>query len=78
MPALRLIPNARTFLRAVVGTGLQTREKHMNAVHNPVLKALGLDGDEAFNRAVQEAKLLPPGLGPDQVTLGRSGEFIIA
>lgn len=78
MPALRLIPNARTFLRAVVGTGMQTREKHLNAVHNPVLKALGMDGDAAFNRAVQEAKLLPYGLGPDQVKLGRTGEFIIA
>ena len=78
MPALRLIPNARTFLRTVVGTGMQTREKHLNAVHNPVLKALGMDGDAAFNRAVQEAKLLPYGLGPDRVKLGRTGEFIIA
>ncbi len=78
MPALRLIPNARNFLRAVVGTGMQTREKHTNAVHNPVLRALGMESDEAFNRAVQEAKLLPPGLGPDQVTLSRTGEFVIA
>lgn len=78
MPALRLIPNARNFLHAVVGAGMHTREKHMNAIHNPVLKALGMDGDEAFNRAVQEAKLLPPGLGPDRVTLGRSGEFVIS
>jgi acyl-[acyl-carrier-protein] desaturase len=78
MPALRLIPNARTFLRAVVGSGMQTREKHINAVHNPVLRALGMESDEAFNRAVQEAKLLPPGLGPDQVALSRTGEFVIA
>lgn len=78
MPALRLIPNARTFLRAVIGSGMQTREKHINAVHNPVLRALGMDSDEAFNRAVQEAKLLPPGLGPDQVALSRTGEFVIA
>ena len=78
MPALRLIPNARTFLRAVVNSGMQTREKHINAVHNPVLRALGMESDEAFNRAVQEAKLLPPGLGPDQVALSRTGEFVIA
>ena len=78
MPALRLIPNARNFLRAVVGTGMHTREKHVNAVHNPVLRALGMESDEAFNRAVQEAKLLPPGLGPDQVKLSRTGEFVIA
>ena len=78
MPALRLIPNARNFLRAVISTGMQTREKHVNAVHNPVLRALGMESDEAFNRAVQEAKLLPPGLGPDQVRLSRTGEFVIA
>lgn len=78
MPALRLIPNARSFLRAVISTGMQTREKHVNAVHNPVLRALGMESDEAFNRAVQEAKLLPPGLGPDRVSLSRTGEFVIA
>ncbi|HEV2662616.1 MAG TPA: acyl-ACP desaturase [Ktedonobacteraceae bacterium] len=78
MPALRLIPHARTFLHAVVGAGLHKRERYQSVVHNPILKALGLDDDEAFNRAIQEAKLLPAGFGPDQITLGRSGEFVIS
>jgi acyl-[acyl-carrier-protein] desaturase len=77
MPSLRLIPNARSFIRAVARTGLHTAEKHLHLIHNPILKSLGLDDNEAFNRAVQAAKLLPAGLGPDQVKLGRSGEFVI-
>jgi len=36
-----------------------------------------LEDDEAFSRAVQASKLLPAGLGPDQVKLGRNGEFVI-
>jgi len=43
-----------------------------------VLKSPGLKDSEAFNRAVQAAKLLPASLGPDQVKLGRTGEFVIA
>jgi acyl-[acyl-carrier-protein] desaturase len=77
MPSLRLIPNARNFIRAVAKTGLHTAEKHMNFIHNPILKSLGLEDNEAFNRAVQAAKLLPEGLGPNQVKLGRNGEFVI-
>ena len=78
MPSLRLIPNARNFVHAVAKTGLHTAERHLKFIHNPVLKSLGLEDSEAFNRAVQAAKLLPIGLGPDQVKLGRTGEFVIA
>jgi len=78
MPSLRLIPNARSFVRAVHQTGIHTAERHKQFIHNPVLKSLGLEDDEAFNRAVQAAKLLPEGLGPDQVKLGRTGEFVLA
>ena len=78
MPSLRLIPNARNFIHAVAKTGLHTAERHLKFIHNPVLKSLGLEDNEAFNRAVQAAKLLPEGLGPDQVKLGRTGEFVIA
>jgi len=78
MPSLRLIPNARQFIRAVARTEIHNAEKHKTFIHNPVLKSLGLEDDEAFNRAVQAAKLLPEGLGPDQVKLGRTGEFVIA
>jgi len=77
MPSLRLIPDAREFIRAVAKTRLHTGERHRLFVHNPILQSLGLEDDEAFNRAVQAAKLLPAGLGPDRVKLGRSGEFVI-
>ncbi len=78
MPSLRLIPNARSFLRAVARTEIHNAEKHTTFIHNPVLKSLGLENNEAFNRAVQAAKLLPAHLGPDRVKLGRTGEFVIA
>lgn len=78
MPSLRLIPNARNFIRAVAKTGIHNAERHLQFIHNPVLKSLGLEDHEAFNRAVQAAKLLPASLGPDQVRLGRTGEFVIA
>lgn len=78
MPSLRLIPNARNFIHAVAQTGIHTAERHLKFIHNPVLKSLGLEDNEAFNRAVQAAKLLPAGLGPDTVKLGRTGEFVIA
>jgi acyl-[acyl-carrier-protein] desaturase len=78
MPSLRLIPNARHFIRAVARTEIHNAEKHKTFIHNPVLKSLGLEDNDAFNRAVQAAKLLPAGLGPDQVKLGRTGEFVIA
>jgi len=77
MPSLRLIPNARDFIRAVAKTKLHTGERHLLFVHNPILKSLGLEDNEAFNRAVQAAKLLPAGMGPNQVKLGRNGEFVI-
>jgi acyl-[acyl-carrier-protein] desaturase len=78
MPSLRLIPNARNFIRAVAKTEIHNAEKHKTFIHNPVLKALGLEDNDAFNRAVQAAKLLPANLGPDRVRLGRTGEFVIA
>ena len=78
MPSLRLIPSRRAFIHAMAKTGQHTAEKHLAFIHNPVLKSLGLEDNEAFNRAVQAAKLLPASLGPDQVKLGRTGEFVIA
>lgn len=78
MPSLRLIPNRREFIRAVNRTSLHNAEIHHNQIHNPVLRALGLEDDAAFNRAVQEAKLLPQGLGPEHVALGKDGHFVIS
>ena len=78
MPSLRLIPSRRAFIHAMAKTGQHTAEKHLVFIQNPVLKSLGLEDNEAFNRAVQAAKLLPANLGPDRVKLGRTGEFVIA
>jgi acyl-[acyl-carrier-protein] desaturase len=77
MPSLRFIPNSRAFLRAVRRTGLYSSNIHRKKVHNPVLKSLGLDGHEAFEKAVQLARKLPANLGPDSVTLSRTGEWVL-
>jgi acyl-[acyl-carrier-protein] desaturase len=50
----------------------------MTVVNNPILDALGLEGKRALERGVQEAKKLPPGLGPEHVALSRSGEFVLS
>ena len=77
MPALRFIPNARAFLRAVRRTDFYSEDIHREEVHNPVLKSLGLEGHEAFEKAVQLARRLPEGLSPDSVRLSRTGEWVI-
>ncbi len=78
MPALRFIPNSRAFLRAVKRTGLYSGDIHQEKVHNPLLKSLGLDGDQAFEKAVQLARKLPDYLSPDSTKLSRTGEWVIA
>ncbi len=78
MPALYLIPNASDLKAALERTKLYTPLKHGRSVANPVLDALGLDNKRALERAVQHAKLLPTGLGPEHVALGRSGEFVVS
>jgi len=50
---------------------------HREKVHNPVLKSLGLEGQAAFEKAVQLARQLPEDLGPDAVTLSRTGDWVI-
>ena len=77
MPALRFIPNSRAFLRAVRRTDLYSSKRHREKVHNPVLKSLGLAGEAAFEKAVQLARRLPVGLGPDCISLSRTGEWVV-
>jgi acyl-[acyl-carrier-protein] desaturase len=77
MPALRFIPNTRAFLRAVNRTGFYSAAKHRLLVHNPVLRSLGLESHEAFEKAVQLARKLPEALGPDSVKLSSSGEWVL-
>jgi acyl-[acyl-carrier-protein] desaturase len=77
MPAMRLIPNVRAFLRAIRQTDLYSDALYREKVYNPVLKALGLEGQEAFEKAVQLARQLPADLGPDSVTLSRTGHWVL-
>ena len=77
MPSLLGIPNSRHFLRAVNRTNFYSTPLHREKVHNPVLKALGLEDHEAFERAVQFARKLPENLGPDSVRLSRLGEWVV-
>jgi acyl-[acyl-carrier-protein] desaturase len=78
MPALYLIPNETEMREALARTKLYTPLKHARSVANPVLEALGLENKRALERAVQAAKLLPPGCGPEHVAMGRSGEFVVS
>lgn len=78
MPALSLIPNASDLAAFMQRTLMHTPLKQVRFVQNPILDALGLQGRRALERAVQESKLLPAGLGPEHVVLGRTGEFVIA
>jgi acyl-[acyl-carrier-protein] desaturase len=78
MPALHLIPDASALAAAMERTLLHTPLKQVRSVNNPILDALGFKNRRALERAVQEAKRLPAGLGPEHVALGQSGEFVLA
>lgn len=76
MPALRYLPNVRHFLRAVRRTGFYSRTIHHEKVLTPILKSLGLDGQEAFEKAVTAARRLPAEYDPDSQVLSKTGEWI--
>lgn len=78
MPALYLLPDQDEMKAALERTKLYTPLKHGRSVANPVLDALGFDNKRALEHAVQQAKLLPAGLGPEHVALSRTGEFVIS
>ncbi len=52
--------------------------KQVRHVNNPILNTPGLENRRALERAVQQSKLLPAGLGPEHVVLGRAGEFVVS
>jgi acyl-[acyl-carrier-protein] desaturase len=78
MPALTLIPNTGELAAAMERTLLHTPLKQVRKVNNPILDSLGLANKRALERAVQRAKLLPAGLGPEHVALSRTGEFVVS
>lgn len=78
MPSLTLIPDGAALAAAMERTRIHTPLTHARHVSNPILDALGLKNRRALDRAVQSAKRLPPGLGPEHVALGRDGEYVLA
>jgi acyl-[acyl-carrier-protein] desaturase len=78
MPAWRYIPNRRQFIRGLLRTKLYTKDSHEVKIQNPVLKLLGLDGYDEFEKAVQLSRKLPVNLGPDDVKLSRAGEWVVS
>ncbi len=78
MPALSLIPNGSELAAAMERALIHTPRTQIRCVNNPVLDALGLENRRALERAVQASKLLPAGLGPEYVALGRAGEFVVS
>jgi hypothetical protein len=77
MPALRFIPNARAYLRAVRRTNLYSADIHAEKVHKPLLKSLGLENHDAFEQAARLSHNLPTHVSPDAVKCSRAGEWII-
>ena len=79
--SIKGVPRAERRARvnnAMERTRIHTPLTHARHVSNPILDALGLKNRRALDRAVQNAKRLPPGLGPEHVALGRDGEFVLA
>jgi len=78
MPALDLLPNEDAFKAAVERTRLVTPIKFGRAIANPILDCLGFENRRALERAVQATRILPPGLGPQELAIGRNGELVLS
>jgi acyl-[acyl-carrier-protein] desaturase len=78
MPAIDLIPNASELKEAMERTLLHTPRNQVREVNNPILKAMGFRNKKALEQAVQQAKMLPDGLGPEHVTVSDTGEFVLS
>ena len=78
MPVLRLLPNTRAFLRSIKRTGLYNSRIHKEKIYNPLLKSLGLDDQQAFEKAGQLARTLPSDVSPECIKLCRTGQREIA
>lgn len=78
MPALHLIPDAADLEAAMRRTRLHTPRNQVTEVNNPILNALGIENKKALERAVQNAKMLPGGLGPEHTVLSQSGEWVLS
>ncbi|MBI3250194.1 MAG: acyl-ACP desaturase [Deltaproteobacteria bacterium] len=65
MPAMRFIPNGRAYLRAVRRTNLYSAGIHKEKVHDPLLKSLGWDSQDAFEQAASGTHALSDALDPD-------------
>lgn len=78
MPALRFLPNSRVFLRTIKRTGLYSSSVHKEKIHEPLLKSLGLEDHQAFEKAAQLSHSLPLHFDPERTKLCRTGEWEIS
>jgi len=78
MPALNFIPDAANLEAAMRRTKIHTPRKQVMDVNNPVLNALGYENKRALERAVQAAKMLPSGLGPEHTVLSHTGNWVLS
>ena len=78
MPALDFIPDAENLELAMRRTKIHTPRKQVVEVNNPVLNALGFENKRALERAVQAAKMLPAGLGPEHTVLSHTGNWVLS
>jgi hypothetical protein len=59
MPAVRFLPHARAYLRAVRRTNLYSSSIYAEKIYKPLLRSLGLDDDQALERAARCSHQLP-------------------
>lgn len=78
MPALDLIPDGAKLEEAMRRTKLHTPRNQITDVNNPVLNALGFTNKKALERAVQQAKMLPAGLGPEHTALSHTDNWVLS
>ena len=77
MPALRFIPNGRSYLRAVLRTKIYSANIHREKVYEPILRSLGLAGHAAFKKATESSADLPTDREPSCISLSKTGEWTI-
>ncbi len=78
MPALYLIPNAVDLEQAMRRTKLHTPRNQVTEVNNPILESLGIGDRRNLERLIQQARMLPDGLGPEHVIIGETGELVLS
>jgi len=59
-------------------TKLHTPRNQVTEVNNPILESLGISDRRNLERLIQQARILPDGLGPEHVIIGEAGELVLS